>query len=41
MRDRLGRGRLEEVPEHLHGGVEIAADPHVSSAGFTAAIGEI
>lgn len=35
--DREAGGGLEEVPQDLHGGGEVAADPHVAATRFAAA----
>jgi hypothetical protein len=37
----LARGRLKEIMQYFHSGVEVAANLHISSAGFTAATREI
>lgn len=40
VRDGEARGGIEEVAQDLHGGGEVAADPHVAAARFAEAAAE-
>lgn len=40
MCDGFARRRIEQIAEDLHGGVEVAADVHISAARFTEAASE-